>query len=209
MVAVRLANGTWKGIRGPVILVLLLVLAFSFGIVAGSFFINGLSDNNKVLMGEKLASALDDFMNGTAPPPGEVFLRSAGFNLKTALVLWFLGLTVVGLPFVFLVLFLRGFIIGFSVGFLYYERGWDGLMFALAAILPSSLLAVPGLLLLGALAVAFSLHRRTLRRGAGTRAGDLIRYSGAVGILLLLLLAASAVEGYGSIPVARFLAPAP
>ena len=61
-------------------------------------------------------------------------------------ILWLLGLTVVGAPLVILLVGARGFILGFTVGFLVQEKTGQGLLLALVAVLPQNLFYVPGLL---------------------------------------------------------------
>ena len=48
-----------------------------------------------------------------------------------AAALWVLGLTVVGLPFVLALDFLKGVLVGFAIGMLVREFAWKGLLFSL------------------------------------------------------------------------------
>jgi len=64
---------------------------------------------------------------------------------------------VIGLPLVLVILFTKGFALGFTVGFLVYELGWKGLIFGMASVLPPNLFLVPALLLICVAAVSFSL----------------------------------------------------
>ena len=77
---------------------------------------------------------------------------------KWLLAVWLLGVTVVGAPFVLALDFLKGMLIGFSLGVLIQSHGWKGMLFALAAIVPGNLLVLPALLLASASSVAFALH---------------------------------------------------
>jgi len=79
-------------------------------------------------------------------------------HAKWLLAVWLLGVTVVGAPFVLALDFLKGMLIGFSLGVLIQSHGWKGMLFALAAIVPGNLLVLPALLLASASSVAFALH---------------------------------------------------
>lgn len=68
--------------------------------------------------------------------------------LKTAALLFVLGLTVIGAPLVLGIVFLRGFVLGFTVGFLIQETSLNGLILAAAAVLPPhNVVAVPAIMI--------------------------------------------------------------
>jgi stage II sporulation protein M len=77
-------------------------------------------------------------------------------NLKLIGSIWVLGLTVVGVPFIILLVFIRGFILGFTVGFLVEKKAWQGLVFAIFSVFPQNLLFIPALLVVAVAAVYFS-----------------------------------------------------
>lgn len=195
-------------IRRPSAIFLLLAAAFVVGVVVGSLFVNVLPAAEKSDAGQQLEAALARLRGGDAVPPGEVFRRSAAFNLKTALVLWLVGLSAAGVPLVAAVLFARGFVVGFTVGFLVSQQGERGLALALASILPASLVAVPALFALGALACAFSLCRRERGTPAGRRRlwQEFARYSALSSGLAAVLILASALDGYLGPALVRLVA---
>ncbi|MDD2421733.1 MAG: stage II sporulation protein M [Heliobacteriaceae bacterium] len=78
-------------------------------------------------------------------------------NLQAVGLVLFLGLTVIGLPFILAFLFFRGFALGFTVGFLMLSRPNDGLLIVLLGLVPPSLVFLPGLVVAGVVALAFSL----------------------------------------------------
>jgi stage II sporulation protein M len=69
------------------------------------------------------------------------------------LLLWFSGLTVLGIPLILFVVASRGFILGFTVGFLVKEKAAAGVFLAGAAILPQNLFYIPAIL--GAAVIAY------------------------------------------------------
>lgn len=193
--------------KPPSPLLLLLVAAFTLGVVAGSLFVNALPPVEKSDAEQRVEAAISRFRGGEVVPAGEVFRRSAVFNLKTALALWLMGMSTAGIPMIMAVLFARGFIVGFTVGFLVYQGGGSGLAFALASILPANLVAVPALVALGAVACAFTLFRR--ERGSNPSRSqfwqEFVRYSALSGGLAALLVLAGALDGYAGPALARLL----
>lgn len=175
------------------------LVMFTVGVVFGALAIRVLSDVQKT----ELLDYLQVFLRGLAqtgqPAGGATILRQALANhWKTAGIIWLLGLTVVGLPAVALIIFTRGFVIGFTVGFLAEQLGYKGILFAFFSVLPQNLLAVPAILAVGAAALSFSLllvgarlqHRRFqfLAEFAG--------YTVLVASACVVLVAAGLVEAF-------------
>lgn len=140
--------------------------AFVFGLIGGASILHTL---NATQLAE-LRQYLDSFLNGAAALAqsgqlpvlstwGEVLMG----QLYSLGLLWLLGLCVVGAPLIVILAGVRGFILGFTVGFLVKEKAGQGLLLALAAVLPQNLFYVPGLLLAGTLALHFtlSLYKKT------------------------------------------------
>ncbi len=188
-----------RGLRarqGPVVLALAL---FAMGIVFGALAVGALGERDKQ---ELLGAATELFrtLGRTGPPvpPAQALARSLGTHLKSVVMFWVLGVTVVGSLGALGLTFMRGFATGFAAGFLGAEMGWRGVAYAAAALLPHGLLAVPALLLATAGAVHFSLQllQGRIRQSKAIFYRELGRYSlwmlGAMG----LLTGASFVEAY-------------
>jgi stage II sporulation protein M len=111
--------------------------------------------------------------------------------------MWLLGFTIVGVPFVLFILFTRGFIIGFTVGFLVNEYIMKGLLFALASVLPHNFFAIPAILVTGVSATTFSLMlvRRKLH-GKTNLLYVSVAYSVLCMGMLLLMMVAALIEVY-------------
>src|SRR5690606_27084904 len=95
------------------------------------------------------------------------------------------------------VVFLRGFIVGFSVGFLLASRGWQGMAISLLAVLPQNLVIVPAIVGLSGAALVFAgaVVRRSGSHGASFVV-RLARYLLAAALAFAALAAASLIEGY-------------
>ena len=100
---------------------------------------------------------------------------------KWLLAVWLLGVTVVGAPFVLVLDFLKGVLIGFSLGVLVQAYGWKGMLFALAAMVPGNLLVLPALLFASVSSVAFALHvfRYRLMQPSGSLREPLLAHTSA------------------------------
>lgn len=134
-----------------------IILLFMLGIIFGALAVKALNGEQKA----ELFSYLELFIQGIDITPvnesGVLLQQSLLGNIKTILFIWVLGLLVIGLPLVLVILFTKGFALGFTVGFLVYELGWKGIIFSIASVLPPNLFLVPALLLICVAAVSFSL----------------------------------------------------
>ncbi|NLJ79710.1 MAG: stage II sporulation protein M, partial [Firmicutes bacterium] len=140
-------------------LYLALILLFAAGLGLGALSTQKLSAVQKVDLAGYLANIYDSINSAAASPfqKGEVFYQNMLDNIvKTTGLMFVLGLTVVGAPLIFGIVFLRGFVLGFTVGFLVQDAALKGLILSTASILPHNLLVVPAVLVGAASALCFA-----------------------------------------------------
>lgn len=138
-------------------LYLLVVVFFLAGIAVGAMVVQFLAPEQLA----ELASFLDLSLAGLAGAPLDqqaLVQKALGQNLRFLLLIGFLGLTVIGFPLVLALIWLRGFMLGFTVGFLITEKAAAGILLSALALLPQNLFYVPAFLVAGGLAVGFSLR---------------------------------------------------
>ncbi|WP_422443864.1 stage II sporulation protein M [Thermoanaerobacterium sp. DL9XJH110] len=177
----------------------LLSAVFISGIVFGSVEVNMMSENQM--------KDLLDFINGFFAniknidvDSSTIFYISMSNNLKTALALCVLGLTVIGLPLILALIFFRGFVLGFTVGFFIGELGIKGIIFSLLSILPQNIIIIPAILSMGVAGITFSItvlkNRRKLPSENYTQL--LMGYMLFNLTFSIMLVLAGLIEGYVS-----------
>jgi len=87
----------------------------------------------------------------------EMFWDKSWLYFIMALLIFLLGLSVIGTPLVLVILFIKGVVIGFASGFVITQLKEKGILFVIFSILPQNLLIVPALIFLSASSLAFSL----------------------------------------------------
>jgi len=134
------------------------IVLFTMGIIFGAVLVNSLPLSQK----QELYGFLQYFFNSLSqqgiPETSTHFQQSFGFYAKTVAIMWVLGLSIIGLPMILLMLFLKGVVVGFTVGFLVNQLQWQGVTFAMMGILPQNLLVVPALFIIGVSGISFSLR---------------------------------------------------
>ena len=96
---------------------LIIVLSFTVGITTGVYTVNELSKSQN----DELIGYIKNFLNvvDTSSISNSELLKISIFNnLKNTVVLWFLGVTVIGISIIPIVIGIKGFAIGFTIGFL-------------------------------------------------------------------------------------------
>ena len=127
-------------------LILLFVTGLGFGAVATQKLSPVQKDDLANYISGVYTSLGDD--DGQVYPRGEVFYQSVMENVvKTAGILFLLGLTVIDAPVIFANVFVRCFVFGFTVGFLVQETMVQGLILSTTSILPHNLVVVPAILI--------------------------------------------------------------
>lgn len=187
----------YKHIKENFIIYFLLIVVLMIGISAGAITIHVLSDEQN----ENLINFLDSFFNVLSEEKIENFtLLKHSFinNLQTAILIWILGITVIGLPITVIVVAIRGFILGFTVGFLINELGFKGFAFSIFALLPQNIFIIPGIIALSVLSITFSIKVIThkSRYGNFNFLTELTKYSISTVTLSILIIIGIFVEAY-------------
>ncbi|MGE5588360.1 MAG: stage II sporulation protein M [Clostridia bacterium] len=126
----------------------LVMFMFLMGVIFGSLSVKALPGSQKAELAEDLMVFFRGFGGPGQNRVGEnAAPRQALYNnLKTILLALVLGLSVVGAPGVLVLLFLRGFVIGFTVGFLVDEMAAKGLVLAAVSVLPQNIFIIPAII---------------------------------------------------------------
>jgi stage II sporulation protein M len=127
------------------------------GVIFGAITVNSLS----VVQKEDLFDYLNRFFGQVAQ--NEVAGQQAMFNqsfthyIKYIGLMWVLGLSIIGLPVILILIFLKGIVVGFTVGFLVNQMEWNGFFLSFVSVLPQNIILIPAFVVIGTAAISFSL----------------------------------------------------
>lgn len=177
------------------------IILFIMGVIFGSMIVHSLSPDQK----QEMITYISKFFHGINQTDqwmeSKVAFRQVVFEyLKYLFLLWFLGLSIIGMPFILILLFMKGFMVGFTISFLIAELQWKGFLFSFVAILPQNLLIVPVIIIAGVAGISFSLSLIRARGQNRIRQYQqpFISYSFLMLILGGVLIFASGFESYVS-----------
>lgn len=134
------------------------LLAIVVGMVAGGIVGNSLEAEIKDELQVTMANYFSANHVERLPPTFEYVIQEALMKdvLQTVLVVFLLGLTVIGSPFILIILFMRGFSLAFTFIFLIQDNVWRGSVLALTGLVPHNAFSLISLCIIAAAAFTFA-----------------------------------------------------
>ncbi|WP_313732006.1 stage II sporulation protein M [Cohnella nanjingensis] len=170
------------------------------GAVFGALLVNALTLEQQ----QDLAGELGRYLTSAGQPDklhaGEAFRDSFLLYAKWLALIWLLGLSVIGLPVVLVLDFLKGVLLGFAVGLIVRHLAWKGVLVALAAVAPQNLLVVPAFVMASVSAARFAsfVARERLFRKKGQLMPPFVAHTAVAAMMLALVSCAALFEAYVS-----------
>lgn len=182
--------------KNNLFLYIITIIFLAIGITTGSYSIKALNQ----LQRSDLLQYFNNFIKIAKEQTIDsqnLFFISLRNNYIFVLAMWLFGMTYIGIPVLIGLITLKGFLIGYTVGFIIDEMSLDGIAFSTAAVLPQNLFMIPGYILLCVNCMVFSLYiiKRHKNR-YGSLMEKIAQYSVSCILLSLIILAGSVIEAY-------------
>lgn len=187
-----------KNIKENIGVYFTVTLFFAIGISVGAFTVKALDVNQK----QELVTYLNKFfqiLNNQSINKNAIFYQSIKNNFQTIFFIWFLGVTVIGIPLTLVIISFRGFIVGFTISFLIQGIGWKGFILTLAAVLPQNVIFIPCLLIISATSLCFSIQvlKTKIRKGIVSNIrSNIFSYTTIILIMFGVMIIGSFIESY-------------
>jgi len=178
-------------------LYLFVFLVFIAGSFSGFLALRTLEPEQEAQLTNYLDFFLSDYRETTHFDKSLSLSEVAVSNLLLLGVMWFMGLVIAGIPIVILMLFFRGFVFGFTVGFLIRSMHLYGILFSLVSVIPHNLLFIPALLITSVCAVRYAMsmvNRNILMQRGISRI--IISYTAQGLFCCILILVGGAVKAF-------------
>ncbi|MFB4211753.1 stage II sporulation protein M [Shouchella sp. JSM 1781072] len=175
-------------------------ILFLMGIIFGAFLVNSISLTQRHDLFQYLSQFFHEMNNGHIDTTAnELFVASIIHYSKYIGLLWILGISMIGLPLIFVLLFMKGVVIGFTVGFLVNQMGAQGFVIAFVSVFPQNIILIPVFIAVGCLSVRFCmrLFKHTFLKGQHEPIfPHFLRYTLIIVCLLALTFIAAFFEAY-------------
>ena len=132
-----------------------LVVIVSVGVASGSIFVTFLNDSDKIMVSDYLNSFLNNLNSNNLNYNGTL-INTLTFTLGLAILIWILGISVIGFVLILLFLFIKAFSLGFSVASIIINFNFKGILIALAYVVPHHIINLMIYLLISSYALVLS-----------------------------------------------------
>lgn len=112
-----------------------LIIGAGVAIFLGIFFLAILSKDNKQLINDTIQQFMTQVQKGNLEYH-QAFFQSVIKNGLKSVLLFFLGMSIIGFPLTIILFLSQAFILGFSIGSIFYVYKWKGLLLAFVYSLP-------------------------------------------------------------------------
>lgn len=153
----QILNRTKRSIMNQKKKYLFLAVITIIGIVSGILFIFFISKEDKSLVKNELSNFITYIQSNKINYMAS-FLNGILANLTYLIVFWLLGISIIGIPIIIFLLFLKGFILGFSFSSIISIYGIKGIPLSIASQVPHSFILLIFFILMGFYAINFSVR---------------------------------------------------
>lgn len=178
---------------------LFVIVLFLMGVIFGAVVVNSLSFSQKEDLFYYLSQFFGQVSNGKVATSGDLLIQSFFHNSKFIGLMGILGISIIGLPVILILLFMKGMVVGFTVGFLVNQMGWNGFLLSFVSVLPQNLIIIPIFIVTATVAVNISLkmiRRQFMKKISEPILPMLGKYMVLFFIAGLFLALAAAIEAY-------------
>ena len=186
----RLKNIIIEFIKENIKTYLILTIIFFIGLTLGVIFVNNANETQA----NQISGYINNFINSIK----ELLKNSIINNVGIAVLLWFLGSTVIGFPLIYVVVGYKGYCIGYTVSSVMATVGTGkGIIFIIATMLIQNIIYIPTILTLSVSGI--KLYRLIMedRRRENIKL-QILKHTIFSILMLILLLISSLLETYVS-----------
>lgn len=127
----------------------IVAILFLIGIILGVLFVNHMSEQEGNQIREYIQTFIDCLKTDYQIDNGVLLKNSIVNNVILALLIWFMGSTVIGIPVVYILVGIKGFCLGYSISAVLATLGMGkGILFSIFTLLFQNVIAIPCVLAL-------------------------------------------------------------
>ncbi len=173
---------------------ILVTLIFLIGLFLGVMVINNCQEENANSVVTYMSEFIQKFKNIENMDTNGLLIESVRSNLLLAIIIWFAGTTIIGLPAVLGLILFRGFSLGFTISGAIFTFGVQkGIIFCLLSIFLQNIIFIPALLTMGVSSIKLYKSIINDRRKENIKIG-IIRHTIISLIMLGVLVLSSVLE---------------
>ena len=175
---------------------IIISIIFLIGVIIGVIFINNLKENQQDIINVYLNNFIESIKNENQIDNVELLKTSIISNIKLCLYLSIAGLTVIGIPILYIIICYRGFCLGYTISAAIASLGIkNGSLFIISTIFLQNLIIIPCIFFLTI--SGMKLYKTIVKEKKKENIKlEIIRHAIFSVIILIFLIIASFVETY-------------
>lgn len=176
---------------------LFLMIIMLAGILSSIIFLFLISKEDKTVLMQEINTFFAN-IKGNNLNTVNTFINSISSNLLSISLIWLLGISIIGIPFIIFFLFFKSFVFGFSIASIIAKYGLKGILLAFSYIFPHQLIYLVIWLLLSFYALSFSfklIRLLFLKKNINIR-DHFLKYLKIGGICVITAILCSLFETY-------------
>ena len=126
------------------------------GVIFGAIFLNVININDQKLVIDKIKTFIDSINNNIFNSI-IAFKNSISINLIYIIIIWLLGMTLIGIPINIFLLFIKSFILGFSISSFIITYSYKGLVLSAIYLLLGEIINILVIIILTIFSILFSI----------------------------------------------------
>lgn len=135
----------------------IIITLMIFGIISGILFIFFISKESKTKALVSIKNFFDLMNTSTGVNYGKSLLNTLVNNIGYVLLIWLLGISIIGLPITIVLAFMKSFIVGFSISSIISCYKAKGILGAFLYVFPHQIIILFIYLLLSFYSISFSI----------------------------------------------------
>lgn len=183
---IEIINGYKKEILSKRIVLISIVIICSLGLLFGSLYLTILNNDEKKEVLDVVSNYFYSFNDIRFSDKLSIFKDSLLSNLIYYIIIWSLGISILGLPIIFIMIFFKSFTIGFSIASIFAKYRFKGLIGILVYIFPSVLINLFITVILGTYSCILSI--KLVRDSFSKKSLNFGNFMGRYFLLILLII---------------------
>lgn len=176
-------------------IIIFLVGLFLIGVIAGSIFITILSKSDQALVKEYIKEFINKIDKNKLNYL-DALKNTSISNLSFIIIIWLLGLSIIGIPIIIFMYFSKAFILGFSLSAFILEYKLKGLLIALVYFFPHHVVNIIAytLVMIYSLKISFILTNSILKKKTISFKSIMNRYLTVLAVAVGMIIVTSLYE---------------
>ena len=183
------------------------LLCFSIGVIVGIYTVQTMGNLDENV----LINYLKNFTNSITVSNisyNTVLIEAVKTHFPLIIAMWLLGLTIVGIPIILIVDFIKGFTIGYTITVMIKALGMKGIGLSILMVLPQNFIYIPCILISSVIAMEFSLmllRNKINRQWTSNMGSKIANYSFLFIFISLIMCLGFFLESYLTPNIIRLL----